>query len=586
MLAGEAPSPWNNFWYGPLAVPTRAGVDVNVDVALTLSGCFAATKLIASTMACLPLKLMRREKDGGTECLDDEPLYSIVHDAPNTDMTSATWRAAKFGQLVNLGNCISEIERDGNDEIKYLWPIHISRVTMRRRPAIRPAQFYYDVVNDDGTHTELEPVEVMHVPTLMTDDGRWGKGTITYAREGFGHALATERYGAGFFGSGGRPTGILKHPKKMDKEARSNLRREWNESYGGGPDNPNKTAVLWEGMEYQQITSTPEDSQFLQSRQHNLSEIARWYGVPVHLLQGEMAPGSIEEQGLNFYRYCMLPWCTVFESEANRKLLTAEQRADGWFFMFVVDGLERANMSTRTANLCQQFFNGALTLNQWMRIENRPPIGPLGDIHFLQQAMVPLEIAAKGPQPIEQPADPNAKKRDDGEYPEPKKLPAPRNLPGNGMVDEDNKDYSATENAARTGKLHAAALKTAFQSLDECVGNLLAREARDVQQAAKQPDKFLAWVDSYYEEHGSRMRRALATPIKLCVQLSADVDPSRQEYVDDVLERAVRAHVDRSRDLLLNAALVTSPAFSDEIALCVRQWKRNEILSVFEYQSL
>ncbi len=575
-----AKDPLDPYWYGPVGRRTRAGVDINEDSAKTYSACWAATRLLAGTAAYLPFGLYQRMPNGEQRVCEEERLHTVLHDAPNPEMSSMMWRSTKVDQQVNCGNCVSEIERDGHGNLVNLWPIHVSRVELKCNES---DQLYYNVRNNDGSHSPLPYADVFHVPSMMSDDGRWGKGVVRYARETIGRALATERYGANWFGNGGRPSAVLKHPKTMDKEARANLRREWNEIYGG-PDNPNRVAVLWEGMEYSAIASDPEDSQFIQSQQWNVEDVARWYGVPPHMIQREMGGGTagIEQRGIEYVKFSLLFWIKLWEQEVWRKLLTTQQQQAGYYAKFTVDALERGDVSSRTAALAQQFFNGALTLNQWAKIEDRPPIGPLGDLHFVQSAMVPLEYAAKGPiDPQAQsqlPAPTAIAPQTAKEIPEPAAARIENSLAIIQREILDSHDWIKTSMAASAKlnnppKDNAPAVHHAtLDVLEGLVGVMLDREAKDAIEAAKKPTEFLKWLDKFYDEHGERMRKALAKPIRACVLASG-----RPLIVDDTLRQAVALHVEASRTALLDASGGPPDGFSEAVTRCVTSWRRTEI---------
>jgi len=542
--------PLDPYWYSTHAPRTRAGVPIDESSAMTYSACWAATRLLAGTASYLPFGLFQRMPNGEQRECVGEPLYHVLHDTPNPEMSSTMWRATKVAQQVNYGNCISEIERNGNLDVVHLWPIHVSRVRLKSNDL---DQLYYEVKNNDGSRTPLPYRDVFHVPSMISDDGRWGKGVIRHARESIGRALATERYGASWFGSGGRPTAVLQHPKQMDKEARANLRREWNEIYG--VDGGNRVAVLWEGMQYSAISSDPEDSQFIQSQQWNVEDVARWYGVPPHMIQRLDGGGNIEHQGIEYVKFSLLFWIKLWEQEVWRKLLTPAQRASGYYAKFTVDALERGDLTSRTAALSKQFFNGLLTLNQWAKFEDRPPIGPLGDTHFVQSAMVPLEMAAQGP------IDPNSP-RPAADVPRvAKDIPEPSGARADGLA------------AGQRLAVHLASVDV----LADIIGVMLDRESKDAQEAAKHPADFLRWLDKFYEDHADRMHKALAKPIRACVLASG-----RQLIVDETLRAAVSAHVEASRAMLLEASGGPPAGFSEAIARCVTTWNRTEIIDLLQ----
>lgn len=390
------PSPLDDFWYHPVGRQTGAGVDVDENSALTYSACWAATRLLAGTGGWLPLNLYRRLPGGGKEIASDHPLHTILHDAPNREMTSMMFRCRGINQQVNQGNTYAEIVRNPLGKVAALWPIHSSRVTPCRDAA---GNLIYEVkVGTNAKPIHLDAADVLHVPAMVSKDGISGIGVVDNARESIGLGMAQVRHGATFFGNGARPGIVVTHPNKLSPEARSNFRREWAEIHEG-PQNAHKMALLQEGADIKPFGFNMEQAQFIEGNQWSIEDVARWYGVPPHMIQHLLRAtfNNIEQMGIDFVTYSLMPWLCLWEQECNRKLLTAEERKV-YFVKFNVDALMRGDMASRTAASVQQVFNGLLTLNQWAEREDMNPIGPLGDLHFVQSAMVPLEIAAKGPQ--------------------------------------------------------------------------------------------------------------------------------------------------------------------------------------------
>ncbi len=217
----------------------------------------------------------------------------------------------------------------------------------------------------------------------------------------------------------------------------------------------------------------------------------------------------------------------------------------------------RGDMTSRTAALAQQFFNGALTLNQWAEIEHRDPIGPLGDIHFIQSAMVPLKVAAEAT--AKPTAAPDAKPSEP-----PEKKPA-----------DDSTDKPA--DATGDGKLSAAMQTATLEVLAEIVGVMVEREASEAIRAAKKPKEFLNWLDAFYDEHSTRLQKALAKPVRACVLAAG-----KPLVVDDLLRSVVSRHIDRGRELLLEASGVQAEQLSASVESCVKKWQRTEITNLFQ----
>lgn len=543
LVSTQDRDPTSGFWYGPVGGPTRAGVAINEQIAMTYSACWAATCLLASAGAGIPLNVYQASGKRNTLALG-ERIYTMLHDAPNPQMSSMMWRATKINQQVNYGNCFSEIERDNYGDILNLWPIHASRVTL----VDDGDTLYYEIKSSNGPPDYLPYEDVFHVPSVMSDDGRWGKGVITAARESIGHAIATERYGSGWFGSGGSLKAVLTHPKTLDKEARANLRKEWSEIYDN-PNAVNKTAILMEGMAYQSIATTPENSQFIASRQHNIEEVARWYGVPPHLIGHLLRStySNIEHQGIEFVKYSLMRWIRVWEQEIWRKLLTPAQQKAGFYAKFNVDALERADLQNRTQALKEQFFNGEISINEWRDLEDRDPIGPLGDVHFVQSAMVPLEIAVEGPQ--------------EPDPPQSKLPPADEGDTESAAVEALRSEYARREAEFRQRNQAAA-----VRMMEQVVGRMLTKEANEARKAIKKPESFAAWALKFYESASASFSAELRPAAEAYLLACGECDSAR---LDCFVDTQVSLHISASK---LDFAAIGD---SESLEVLLSNWKNN-----------
>ncbi len=288
-----------------LAPKVSAGVRVNEQTAMTYSAVVCATRLLSETTAGLPLLVHQRGEDGGSPRRPSHPIYGMLKETPNPNMTSFTMRDTVTGQLVNWGNGFVEIQRTvGGTAAAALWPVHPTRM----RIETDDGEITYWVKNNDGQHVKVLASDMIHVVGPLSDDGFTGKGVIRQARETIGFGMATERYGATLFGNGARPSSILKTSKTLGDVAAERMRKSWIEAYSG-PDG-HRTAILEGDVQYESISTTPEDAQFLQTRQHNITEIARWYRIPPHMLYelSRSTFNNIEHQGLEFVIYSFKPW--------------------------------------------------------------------------------------------------------------------------------------------------------------------------------------------------------------------------------------------------------------------------------------
>jgi HK97 family phage portal protein len=563
-----SPSPRDDFWYGPARRMTVAGVEVDESAALTYSACWAATRLLATSGSMIPLKLFRKLPGGGSEPASDSRRYYLVHDQINPDMTPMMFRSTRLAQQINWGNCFGEIEFARGGQAVAIHPIHPRRIP-KDNIKRDGGGIYYLVNNDDGTKTRLEAWEVFHVPSPISDDGIWGLGVVEHARLTIGFGIATETQGAAYMGNSARPTVVIEGGKFKDKTEREEYRRQWSEVYGG-PANNAKPALMPPEAKLHTLAFSAEDSQFLQTRQHNVEEIARWYGVPPHLIGHLLRStyNNIEHQSLEFVKYSLMPWLVLWEQELNRKLLSPEERRT-LFFRHVVDGLERGDLTTRTQALKEQFFNGKITLNEWRALDDQNPIGPEGDLHFVQQAMIPLEIAAKGPQqPAATQTEPDEADEESEESPDEEEMAA-RMGKTIEMLTAVNDRLAAVE-STRHEHIAAATLDV----VEDVLRLMLERESRDATEAARQPSSFLKWMDDFYAGHAKRMHLAMAKPLKACL-----VAAGAGEAIDDKVAAAIGLHITAGREALLQAASVQADQFPKSVESCVSTWQRNEIIT-------
>lgn len=505
---------------------TLAGVPVDENTAMNYSACWAATRLLIAAEACLPFPLYRDLKSGGKEIAWDHPVHRLIYAKPNKNQTAIMFRASRTNQQINGGNGYAEIERTNGGKVSGLHPIHHTRVT----PRDGTNGVVYDIRSRDGQTRTLESSEVFHVPSLISDDGIVGKGVIQAARESIGFGLATERHGAAYFGNGARPSVLLEHPGKLSDPARTNLRNEWVETHGG-PDKSGKPAVLQEGMKASILSISPEDSQFLQTRQHNVEEIARWYGVPPHMIQHLLRStfNNIEHQSIEFVTHSLLPWLRLWEAEVNTKLLT-EKEQESYYAKHNVDALLRGDAKSRTEAFVQQFRHGNLDLDTWAEAEDRNPIGgEMGKARFVEKNMTTVERLVAGEEDMVTTISTN-------EQP-----------PAEVEPDDDEEARAA-----------------ALDVFNESVARMVAMECDAAERAAKQPSSFLDKVESFYADHEERMRKVLQKPLACVKAVCGECRP---------LGELVAEHCAESKLAVVEASDVSAAELAASVAKCVAGWQ-------------
>jgi HK97 family phage portal protein len=371
---------------------TSSGKAVNETTAMQTTAVYACVRILAEAIAGLPLHLYEY-RNGGKERVSDHPLYFLLHDAPNAEMTSFVFRETLMSHLLLWGNAYAQIVRDGRGRVLSLYPLLPNRVTVDRDAN---GQIFYSYKADYGDARGGDVVlrcdEVLHIPGLGFD-GLVGYSPIAMAKNAVGMAIATEEYGASFFANGANPGGVLEHPGTIKDIGR--VKESWNAAYQGS-GNAHRVAVLEEGMKFQQIGIPPEQAQFLQTRKFQINEIARIFRVPPHMV-GDLEKSSfsnIEQQSLEFVKYTLDPWVIRWEQAINQALLLPSERGR-LFAKFNVDGLLRGDYASRMTGYATARQNGWLSANDIRELEdmNRIPAELGGDEYLVNGNMIPMTVA-------------------------------------------------------------------------------------------------------------------------------------------------------------------------------------------------
>lgn len=353
-------------WPGPL---TSAGIQVSADTAMKTSAVWGCVRLISESMATLPLLIYRRRADGGRDRDDEYPLAQLLHYQPNEWQTAFEFIEMMTGHVLLRGNAYAEIVRRGGGPATALIPLHPDLVEVT---ALRFGGMKYKVRQSDGTSVDLRDDQVLHIRGLSSD-GVKGLSVIDYARESIGLAQAAEQYGARFFGNDSRPGGVLKHPGKLQESGAKRLKESWEAAHTGV--NQHRVAILEEGMEWQQIGVSPEDAQFLQIREFQVTDIARWFRVPLHMIQETTRSTSwgsgIEQLSLAFVQFTLLPWARRWEQAILRDLI---MDPDVHYAEFKVDALARGDQGSRYGAYAVGRQWGWLSVNDVRQLENMNPI--------------------------------------------------------------------------------------------------------------------------------------------------------------------------------------------------------------------
>ena len=375
---------------------STSGKRVNERSAMQMTAVYSCVRILSEAVAGLPLQFYKYTESGGKEKAVEHPLYFLLHDEPNPEMTSFVFRETLMTHLLLWGNAYSQIIRNGKGEIIALYPLMPDRMKVDRD---EHGQLYYeymvtseDVPSMKGTTVKLQPHDVLHIPGLGFD-GLVGYSPIAMAKNAIGMAIACEEYGAKFFANGAAPSGVLEHPGTLKDP--SKVRESWQATFGGSA-NANKVAVLEEGMKYSPISISPNEAQFLETRKFQIDEIARIFRVPPHMV-GDLEKSSfsnIEQQSLEFVKYTLDPWVARWEQAMVRALLTFEEKKK-YFIKFNVDGLLRGDYQSRMTGYATARQNGWMSANDIRELENLDliPEEQGGDLYLINGNMTKLEDA-------------------------------------------------------------------------------------------------------------------------------------------------------------------------------------------------
>ena len=376
---------------------TTSGKPVNERTAMQTTAVYACVRILAEAVASLPLHVYEYQDDGGKKLVHDHPLYYLLHDEPNPEMTSFVFRETLMSHLLIWGNAYAQIIRDGAGRVLGLYPLLPDKMDVQRDDKGN-IYYVYSRNSDENPmfkeygNIKLKAEDVLHIPGLGFD-GLIGYSPIAMAKNAVGMTLACEEYGASFFANGANPGGVLEHPGVLKDP--SKVRESWNSVYRG-VSNAHKIAVLEEGMKYQQIGIPPEEAQFLETRKFQINEIARLYRIPPHMV-GDLDKSSfsnIEQQSLEFVKYTLDPWVIRWEQSLQRSLLLPGEKGK-YFIKLNVDGLLRGDYQSRMNGYAIGRQNGWLSTNDIREMEDMNPLPEEegGNLYLVNGAMTKLKDA-------------------------------------------------------------------------------------------------------------------------------------------------------------------------------------------------
>lgn len=495
------PQGWFVDWLG--GGKSSTGLNVNEASAFTSTAVYACVKILAETIASLPLHVYQEQGDGSKVKALDHPLYRPLHLQPNPEMTTQEWLETVVGHLMLWGNCFSEIQYDTGGRPIALWPLRPDRMQIYRDPQTFELDYQFSLYRGGLAH--LNRQQVLHI-RLISRDGINGMSPVGQNMEAIGLDLALLKYGGKLFGNSAVPIGAVSYKGILNQGQKKDLRASFNSQYGG-LDNAARTALFEDGMSWVPIGMPPEQLQYVQLRQFTLQDMARMFRIPPHLLQEltRSTNNNIEHQGIDFVTYTLRPHLTRFEQRMQSNLFSGP---GNYYPMFRVEGLLRGDLASRYAAYAVGRQWGWESANDILRMEDRNPIGVEGDEYLRPLNMLPAGTPMSFAPPKAQPVD-------DGQGPD---------------------DGGAGDAQAGRSAINLV--------LGDVLQRVARRERNDVVRAAKRflakndAAGFKAWTMDFFVEHRSFVEQQLEPVISAAHQLKV-TDATPAELASQIAARGL-----------------------------------------------
>lgn len=409
MATGALDDSWyypGGYFYGGTSggVQTKSGTQVSEFNAMQLAVVWCCIKILSEDTASLPLPLYRRLPDGGRERATDQPLYRLLHDSPNPEMTAMSFRETYMSHLLAWGNAYAEKEMGrgvlGRNQVVALWPITPDRVTPKRnkgeiRNLPKKAIYYHiSMAGTDLPDVDLPREKVLHTPGLSFN-GLVGYSPIAAAREAIGLGISLEEFGERYFEKGIHPGIVISHPGKLDAPTRKEMGAAYSEAYGG-LGKAHRVLFLSENQTVEKLGIPNNEAQFLETRKFQNFDIGtRIYRLHPHMY-GEFDKAatyaSVEQFNIDYVIKTLRSWLVRLEQSYNMQLIPPQMQGE-YFFEHLIEGLLRGDSEARSEFYTKLFQVGGITPNKIAELENWNPIGPEGDKRFVPLNMVPLDQA-------------------------------------------------------------------------------------------------------------------------------------------------------------------------------------------------
>ena len=528
----------------------KSGATVNTITAMQSSAVWACIRVLSSQLASYPLVVYKR-LEKGKERAPQAPLYRLLHNEPNPIQTSYVFRSTAMTHLCLYGDSYAEIQYKGNEPVA-LWQIPPWKVKVDISP--NKIGLRYEISLPDGTTKKLADWQVLHFKGLSTN-GFTGLAPIIHAREAIGLSLAAEEFGATYFGEGTNVAGVIEHPAELSDEAYKRLSQSLKEKYAG-LGKAHRLMLLEEGMKFDKLTIPPDQSQFLETRQFQVLEICRIFGVPPHMVADldRATFSNIEEQAISFVTHTMQPWIVNFEQELNRKLFSDSP----YFVEFLLEGALRGKTIERYQSYQIARNWGWMSANDVRDLENMNPLpDEQGDMYLVPMNMQPADWLT-----------------------EPPMLPdMGKQVPQSSTIEE----RSETRNLTKNRFLVARSYRRVFE---EAGRRVVEREVSNVRKALKKHlgernvTLFRDWLEDFYRDFPDFIQKqmlaasqSLAEAIEPLVkeQLKRESTADIRSFINEYLTAYAVRHTSSSQGQI--EALLEEDEFEDLIETRLQEWE-------------
>lgn len=380
----------SDWWDSIVSAKSVSGVTVNTENAMEIGAVYACVRILSETISSLPIHVYQAV-NGERRMASDHPLNAVLGSVSNSDMTAMELRELVMSSLCLHGNAYCYVQRDIRRQVVSLWPLQPEHMNIMR--------------NEDGTLSYVWAYK--NVSRMFTQDQIWrvcglgkdgivGLSPVSLAKEAMGISVSAEKSAARLFSNGQQTSMALEFDDQLTDEQVEVLRKQWSENYSGSA-NAHKPIILESGMKAKSIGMTADDAQFLESRKWQIAEIARWFRVPLHMLNelDRATFSNIEHQSIEFVQHTIRPWLVRLEQTISRDLLTPREREQGYFVSHSVEGLLRGDTASRYEAYGKAIQDGWMNRNEVRRLENLNPA------EGLDEYLTPLNMQNANAEPAQ-----------------------------------------------------------------------------------------------------------------------------------------------------------------------------------------